>query len=146
MSGDKNLYTHDKNINCSGEYVLCGQRNGAPCYSRAGGGAIYFDGSYWKLCRLGAGSDTQKWNFSQKGSPSHVPLGQWQESLRITKEKKRDYSALKLSKQSVVLRADAEQAQVAQNAAGGISLELFLQYAAANSSLFTEIYNKSNLR
>ena len=37
----------DSAVQCSGVYKRCGkQRNGGPCYSRQGAGAIYYDGVF----------------------------------------------------------------------------------------------------
>ena len=47
----------DRRVQCSGVYVLqIRRRNGAACYTRdTGSGALYYDGTYWKICRNGAG-------------------------------------------------------------------------------------------
>ena len=95
---------------------------------------------------MGAGTDCTKWNFSQRGKSSqHVPLGQWKESLSKKKEKKssmRDYASLMLSTESDAPLQVAPKSETA----GGISFEQFLHYAAANSGMFTELYNEFNRR
>ena len=87
----------DQGIHCSGTFRRGGLRNGGPCYSREGGGAIYFDGRYWKICGQGSGHAETGWNFSQRGSGHNVPIGRWQASLRLPHEIVRDYSMLTLS-------------------------------------------------
>ena len=86
----------DKSVECSGTYLLEGQqRFGAPCYTRMGRpGAIYYDGSYWKICRAGNGKTEGGWNFSQRAPADAVPLGQWNRELRTTNEGYQDYSTL----------------------------------------------------
>ena len=85
--------------NCSGTYNLIpGQlRNGGPCYTREGGtGAIYYDGTYWKICQTGTGAAEAGWNFSQSGECARVPLGSWDASKRQMSEAACDYSSLTL--------------------------------------------------
>jgi hypothetical protein len=85
-------------VKCSGVYKLCGkQRNGGPCYSRGGGGAIYYDGAFWKICQSGEGSSEVGWNFSQKGASGQVPIGKWDQSLKMNGEYTIDYSTLSLA-------------------------------------------------
>jgi hypothetical protein len=73
-------------------------RNGRHCFSRVGNGAIYFDGSYWKICRTGNGPSESGWNFSQKPTDSGPlpPLGRWVPGERIQSETTRDYSQLEV--------------------------------------------------
>jgi len=88
----------DCGVKCSGVYKLCGkQRNGGPCYSRGGGGAIYYDGVFWKICQSGKGSSEGGWNFSQKGASGHLPIGKWDQSLKMNGEATIDYSTLSLA-------------------------------------------------
>jgi hypothetical protein len=72
-------------------------RNGRPCFSKKGGGAIYFDGSYWKMCQDGCGRSESGWNFSQRPTDSKrlPPLGRWVPEAR-TSEASRDYSQLEV--------------------------------------------------
>jgi hypothetical protein len=89
----------ERGIDCSGTYNLIpGQlRNGGPCYTREGGtGAIYYDGTYWKICSIGNGAVETGWNFSQSGVCTAVPLGSWDASKRQMSETTRDYSSLTL--------------------------------------------------
>jgi len=89
----------DRGANCSGTYNLIpGQlRNGGPCYTREGGtGAIYYDGTYWKICQAGIGSAENGWNFSQCGVCTAAPLGSWDANKRQMSETTRDYSSLTL--------------------------------------------------
>eukprot|EP00900_Chrysochromulina_parva_P022585 jgi/Chrpa1/4960/Chrysochromulina_OHIO_Genome00002465-RA len=89
----------ERGIDCSGTYNLIpGQlRNGGPCYTREGGtGAIYYDGTYWKICFTGNGAVETGWNFSQSGDCTRVPLGSWDASKRQMSESARDYSSLTL--------------------------------------------------
>ena len=86
----------DKSVKCSGIYLLeAQQRFGGPCYTRMGrAGAIYYDGSYWKICQVGNGKTADGWNFSQRAPADAVPVGQWNRELRMTNEADRDYSTL----------------------------------------------------
>lgn len=84
-----------------GVYVQAGgrTRNGAPYYDRidrAEGGAIYFDGRYWKLIRQGSGADVIGWNFSQQGTAQALPLGPWMQALARVPEVAVDYSGVRL--------------------------------------------------
>ena len=92
----------DAGVQCSGIFVLQSQRrNGAACYTRdTGSGALYYDGSYWKLCQNGSGERESGWNFSQRGRPDELPLGAWERSLRQPGENERDYSKLTLESPS----------------------------------------------
>jgi len=94
----------DRRANCSGTYNLIPGhlRNGGPCYTREGGtGAIYYDGTYWKICQAGIGSAENGWNFSQYGVCVAVPLGSWDASKRQMSETTRDYSSLTLAPDTV---------------------------------------------
>jgi len=84
-------------VKCSGRYLQCGERGGALCYSRDGGGSLYYDGKHWKLCQAGNGTGETGWNFSQAGPKEQVPLGKWDASLRQKLEVKIDYTSLTLS-------------------------------------------------
>jgi hypothetical protein len=71
-------------------------RNGRKCFSRPGGGAIYFDGSFWKICQGGSGQSESGWNFSQTPRDGGLlpPFGRWNAAQRIQSEMARDYSLL----------------------------------------------------
>ena len=74
-------------------------RNGKTCFTRSGneGGAIYFDGEYWRICQIGKGVKETGWNFSQKPLDplSEIPvLGSWEAGRNIKRETKVDYSNL----------------------------------------------------
>ena len=49
----------DKGADCSGLYLIeSDRRKSAPCYTRdKGSGCLYYDGSYWKICQIGEGSN-----------------------------------------------------------------------------------------
>ena len=93
----------------AGHFDYEGERNGAPCYSRREGpGALYYDGSHWKICQAGKGKSEEGWNFSQtplsSASPGDngeltrgPPLGAWDKAKRLTSECARDYTGLSLS-------------------------------------------------
>ena len=69
-----------REVDCSGTYdlVLGHMRNGGACYTREGGaGAIYYDGTYWKISRSGTGATEMGGDFSQSGVCTAVPLGSW---------------------------------------------------------------------
>jgi hypothetical protein len=102
----------DSGANCSGTYNLIpGQlRNGGPCYTREGGtGAIYYDGTYWKICQTGNGAVETGWNFSQSGDCTRVPLGSWDASKREMSEATRDYSSLTLEAPPVTVKVTQHQ-------------------------------------
>jgi hypothetical protein len=85
----------------NGSYNFAAMRNGRACYTHdSGNGALYFDGSHWKLCQQGVGPDESGWNFSQdssaEGREAMPPLGTWEQS-RATNEASRDYTGLELS-------------------------------------------------
>ncbi len=85
---------------CNGVYRIeeGRSRNGRSCFSKAGGGAIYYDGSHWKICQTGSGSSESGWNFSQAPTDggSLPPLGRWRAAARIPSEVTRDYSMLEI--------------------------------------------------
>jgi hypothetical protein len=89
----------NREVDCSGTYdlVLGHMRNGGACYTREGGaGAIYYDGTYWKISRAGTGATEMGGDFSQSGVCTAVPLGSWYASKRQMSEVARDYSSLSL--------------------------------------------------
>ena len=89
----------NREVDCSGTYdlVLGHVRNGGACYTREGGaGAIYYDGTYWKISRAGTGATEMGGDFSQSGVCTSVPLGSWYVSKRRMSEVARDYSSLSL--------------------------------------------------
>jgi hypothetical protein len=94
--------TGDGVTRCNALFTKSGKRNGQPCFNGSqDGGALYFDGSYWKLCNSGTGSREVGWNFSQEPSTKDLalfrpPLGKWTEAKK-TSETKRDYSGLTLT-------------------------------------------------
>ena len=49
----------DDSAACDGTYLACAEeRNGRMCFTkdgRDGAGALYFDGTYWKVCSNGSG-------------------------------------------------------------------------------------------
>ena len=41
---------------CNGDFYYSGERNERPCFTKSSGaGALYFDGTYWKICQIGEG-------------------------------------------------------------------------------------------
>ena len=73
------------------------ERNGAPCYTRGdAGGAIYFDGVFWKINEYGEGPEATGWYFSQRGQASGLPLGPWDAQRCDEYESEVDYSGLVL--------------------------------------------------
>ena len=45
-------------VGCNGDFFYAGERNDRPCYTnRRGTGALYFDGTFWKICQIGEGPD-----------------------------------------------------------------------------------------
>ncbi len=69
---------------CNGDFFFAGERNDHPCFTnRRGAGALYFDGTFWKICQIGEGPDERGWNYSQKpsdepGAAARLPpLGAW---------------------------------------------------------------------
>jgi hypothetical protein len=87
----------DKQLDCDGVYVReSSDRNGSACYTRESKpGAIYYDGSHWKICQAGSGGGETGWNYSQEGPSAALPLGQWLSS-KATHETTQDYSHLHL--------------------------------------------------
>ena len=87
----------DRQVDCDGVYVReSSDRNGSACYTRESNpGAIYYDGSHWKICQQGSGKSETGWNYSQEGPSAALPLGQWLSS-KATRETTRDYSQLHL--------------------------------------------------
>ena len=81
LKGVAVLSNKEATTTCSGEYQFGGMRNGRPCFNRSDGkaGALYFDGSYWKLTNEGAARTEIQWNYSQMQNPSSPvpPLGRW---------------------------------------------------------------------
>ena len=52
---------------CNGDFLYAGERNERPCFTHSrGSGALYYDGTFWKLCQHGDGVGMSGWNFSQK--------------------------------------------------------------------------------
>eukprot|EP01043_Picozoa_sp_COSAG02_P060081 COSAG02_NODE_7777_length_2850_cov_2.821156_3_plen_480_part_01 len=103
---------------CNGDFCYAGERNGRPCFTKQrGAGALYFDGTFWKICESGAGPDEQKWHYSQK--PAHdsgegaPPLYSWNKEQACQEEPPVDYGAVRLEYLS------AEQAP-ASRARGGL--------------------------
>jgi hypothetical protein len=94
---------------CNGTYFRESQeRNGKSCYSRKGskGGAIYFDGVYWKICQVGKGKEETGWNYSQKLEEvfdMSPPLGSWKADRHVSGEMAVDYGLLSLSSSVCVL-------------------------------------------
>merc|ERR1712083_196154 len=61
------LVTGAEIVDCNGLFQQDGERNGHPCFTRAAGqGALFFEGSYWKLSPTGRGPMEQTWRYSQK--------------------------------------------------------------------------------
>ena len=86
------------------------RRKGRHCFSKVGGGAIYFDGSFWKICQTGNGPNERGWNFSQKPKDSGPlpPLGRWFSEKRIPSEQSSDYSELEVNLVIVQPNVDRE--------------------------------------
>jgi hypothetical protein len=87
----------------NGNFAHAGTRNGRACYTHESGqGALYFDGTHWKLCQDGVGDSESGWNFSQEDARGDAgplpPTGAW-ESSRATAEETRDYTGLTLAVQ-----------------------------------------------
>ena len=96
----------DRVADCNGTYKPIGNRNGRKCFSKVDGsrGAVYYDGSRWKVCQEGAGDTESGWNYSQTegaetaGAPAGFPpLGSWQASRGVSSESPIDYSNVTLS-------------------------------------------------
>ena len=87
---------------CNGVYTVeKTMRNGRHCFTKAGGGAIYFDSSsgYWKCCQQGIGVSETGWNFSQRPKAADnasllPPLGRWEAAAKLQSEMERNYSAI----------------------------------------------------
>ena len=70
-------------------------RNGKSCFSRNGGGCIYFDGSHWRICQIGNALDETGWNYSQlpkDASSLDPPMGQWAGDRNISSETQVEYT------------------------------------------------------
>jgi hypothetical protein len=97
---------------CNGDYKRAGTRNGRACFDRStkGSGALYFDGSHWKICQSGRGPDESGWNYSQLPLPESdnvqlPPLGSWA-SDRATSEMHVDYSAVCLRNRTSAVKEE----------------------------------------
>ena len=100
IKGVQKLMNKQATSTCSGEYKYAGMRNGRPCFNRANGkpGALYFDGSYWKLTNEGAARTEVQWNYSQMQNPvSPVPpMGHWRADAAKGGSTEPDYGGLRL--------------------------------------------------
>eukprot|EP00008_Paramoeba_atlantica_P014128 CAMPEP_0201481862 /NCGR_PEP_ID=MMETSP0151_2-20130828/6130_1 /ASSEMBLY_ACC=CAM_ASM_000257 /TAXON_ID=200890 /ORGANISM="Paramoeba atlantica, Strain 621/1 / CCAP 1560/9" /LENGTH=126 /DNA_ID=CAMNT_0047864263 /DNA_START=36 /DNA_END=416 /DNA_ORIENTATION=- len=91
-------------------------RNGKYCFSKLEGkgqggalqGAIYFDGTHWKICQAGEGKTETGWNYSQlpaNPNPDDLlpPFGLWEKKL-ATSETPEDYSNFLVEREEVFLK------------------------------------------
>jgi hypothetical protein len=73
------------------------RRNSRRCFSKVDGpGALYFDGTYWKLSVSGGGPNEDGWNFSQLPENEELPPPAWLAG-RNTTEDIVDYAGLRLT-------------------------------------------------
>jgi hypothetical protein len=86
-------------VACNGGYRYDGMRNGRPCYTHTSGdGAIYYDGTYWKICQNGTGPRESGWNYSLRDDSREVPLGSWNRpGQHVSHESSIDYRRLNLT-------------------------------------------------
>ncbi len=100
LKGVQVLANKEATTTCCGEYKFAGMRNGRPCFNRvdAKPGALYFDGSYWKLTNEGAARTEIQWNYSQMQNPTSPvpPLGSWSAQAAKGGSTEADYGKLRL--------------------------------------------------
>eukprot|EP01043_Picozoa_sp_COSAG02_P021386 COSAG02_NODE_1085_length_14692_cov_4.244775_2_plen_3063_part_00 len=114
LKGVQVLSNKKATTTCCGEYKFAGMRNGRPCFNRvdAKAGALYFDGSYWKLTNEGAARTEIQWNYSQMQNPTSPvpPLGSWSAQSAKGGLTEVDYGKLrlKLTAGQEVLRPKSE--------------------------------------
>jgi hypothetical protein len=88
--------------NINGTYVVekANRRNSKRCFSKIDGpGALYFDGTFWKLCQAGNGRDEVGWNFSQlpdSANEEDLPPPAWVRGRNMDRESDVDYTGLRL--------------------------------------------------
>ena len=94
--------------NNNGVFQYAGQRNGHPCYTRnPSPGALYFDGTHWKLCQAGNGLEETGWNYSQLPYREGLPLGRWTQGKKVSGEKPREYGYMMVRRKTIVDRKGA---------------------------------------
>jgi calmodulin len=94
------LVTGAEIAECNGLFQLDGERNGKPCFTHSSGqGALFFEGTHWKLGDVGRGQVEQTWRFSQKDESGNrlPPLGVWVRERRAQDEARVYYGELRLA-------------------------------------------------
>ena len=107
---------------CNGDFYFAGERNDRPCFTnQRGAGALYFDGTFWKICQIGEGPVESGWNYSQKpgdepGAAARLPpLGAWTREHANQGEASVEYGAVLLE----CLSAEEAAASPAPDGASG---------------------------
>jgi len=106
---------------CNGDFFYSGERNDRPCFTNArGAGALYYDGTFWKVCQIGEGPSESGWNYSQNppadGPAARLPpIGSWTKEQANQGEAPVGYDSVRLE----CLSAEEAAASPAPDPEGG---------------------------